>query len=379
MGFGRSIKTAFELGKNELQLKDIPEENIPDLLVKKGVDPSSIIIVEDPPLPSSRDPNEEVEKILKMLPQDEEERASKILKSAKIFLGIKADKRREYVLELVRNHLVSIIESGKGIRKRLEAGKILGKLGDPRIGFDKEERMLLVDAGKFTMGSNEYHDREKPERVYYLKDFQIGKYPVTNEEYGEFIADEGYKRKEFWAGGWQWKMEENINEPLFWDDEIYKGANFPVVGVSWYEARAYANWLSDKTGERYRLPKEFEWEKAARGTRGRLYPWGDYFDKNLCNSSELEWLLRSSPVGIFPGGRSTYECLDMAGNVWEWCSDQYEEGNSKECEGSKSKVCRVVRGGSWHNPADECRASYRRGYHPTYRLEYFGFRLVKEL
>jgi formylglycine-generating enzyme required for sulfatase activity len=135
--------------------------------------------------------------------------------------------------------------------------------------------MVKVEAGEFTMGANEY-DREKPIRQIYLDEFMMGKYPVTNEEFKAFIDEGGYNNEEYWTKeGWKWKEKEKISEPLYWHEGKWNRPNFPVVGVSWYEAAAYANWLSKKTGRTYRLPTEAEWEKAARGTDGREYPWGN--------------------------------------------------------------------------------------------------------
>lgn len=397
VGFGRSVKQAFEQGKTALLLEDIPEENTPELVMRPGVDPARIFLIEAPE-PSSPPPEvkpaekepigyetgisiDRVKNILRSLPTNKKQRNYLILTAAKILLDIKPTKRDRSSVAMARENLYSLIDFGKDLKERFEAGEILGSLGDPRIGFDK---MVQVEAGEFLRGSNKHYRREKPQKSIYIDAFMIGKYPVTNKEFGEFIAEEGYRCKDYWTeDGWLWKEEEKVSQPLFWHDRKWNGENFPVVGISWYEASAYTRWLSQKTGEKYRLPAEAEWEKAARGPEGLVYPWGNTFDKELCNSTELE-LRRSSPVGIFPGGLSPYGCMDMAGNVWEWCQDWHKDGYSKESfvrnpKGPGYGSLRVVRGGSWRNAADECRTSYRRGYRPSHRLEHFGFRLAKSL
>jgi formylglycine-generating enzyme required for sulfatase activity len=154
-----------------------------------------------------------------------------------------------------------------------------------------------------------------------------------------------------------------------------------VVGISWYEAEAYARWLSETTGHRYRLPTEAEWEKAARGTDGRTYPWVGEFDKNLCNSYE-SGLSRTSPVGIFPKGKSPYGCCDMAGNVWEWCSDWFGEkyyatSPEKNPQGPSFGSFRVSRGGGWLFVAGYCSSSFRSRRDPVFRIADLGFRLVR--
>jgi formylglycine-generating enzyme required for sulfatase activity len=212
----------------------------------------------------------------------------------------------------------------------------------------------------------------------------IGKYPVTNEEFKEFIDDGGYDKKEFWTReGWLWREEKAISKPVYWHDRKWNGSNFPVVGISWHEAEAYANWLSKRTGHQYRLPTEAEWEKAARGTKGFKYPWGEDFDKNLCNSYE-SGLHRTSPVGISPKGKSSYNCFDMAGNVWEWCSDWYEDkyyANSpnRNPDGPSNGAFRVFRGGSWRDGAGGCRSAVRDRNDPRDRVGALGFRLLQEL
>ena len=211
----------------------------------------------------------------------------------------------------------------------------------------------------------------------------ISTYPVTNEEFKEFVDDRGYDRAEFWTReGWQWRVKKEISKPLLWHDRKWNGPNFPVVGISWFEAEAYANWLSEQTGNRYRLPTEAEWEKAARGTNGLTYPWGDEFDKKLCNSLE-SGLHRTSPVGIYPGGKSPYDCFDMAGNVWEWCFDWYDDtyyANSpgRNPKGPSGGAYRVIRGGGW-NGSGGCRSANRRIGFPHVRGYGFGFRLLQEL
>lgn len=270
--------------------------------------------------------------------------------------------------------------AGKGLQIRFEAGEILGILGDPRI---KPPPMMRIEAGEFTMGSDE-DESEQPIHRVYLDEFMIGKYPVTNEEFRAFIAGDGYKDESLWsAEGWQWREQENIVEPGYWHDRKWNGPNFPVVGVSWYEADAYTKWLSQTTGDQYTLPTEAQWEKAARGDKGLIYPWGNEFDKNLCNNGDLG-LERTSPVGIFPGDNSPYGCMDMAGNVWEWCADwygkdYYKKSPSKNPPGPSAGSDRVIRGGGWGNDVWGCRGAFRGWGLPAGRGGGLGFRLVRPL
>ncbi|NIM16827.1 MAG: SUMF1/EgtB/PvdO family nonheme iron enzyme [Candidatus Aminicenantes bacterium] len=273
------------------------------------------------------------------------------LLGAEALRDFQPSKREESVVRSAKEKLLSIISSNAEIQERFDAGEILGTLGDPRINVLKPS-MVLVEAGEFIRGSDEIGEMEKPVRRIYLDEFMMGKYPVTNQEFKAFIEDGGYENKELWMPkGWQWRKENNISEPGLWHDRKWDGANFPVVEVSWYEASAYAKWLSKEAGGKYVLPSEAQWEKAARGSRGLVYPWGNEWKEDHCNSDECG-LDRTSPVGIFPKGESLYGCMDMAGNVWEWCMDWYEDDYYKispdrDPQGPKDGSARVIRGGGW--------------------------------
>jgi formylglycine-generating enzyme required for sulfatase activity/calcineurin-like phosphoesterase family protein/energy-coupling factor transporter ATP-binding protein EcfA2 len=302
------------------------------------------------------------------------------LLGARALRDIQAYKRDTEVAGLAGEKLIHIIASNASLDERFEAGEILGILGDPRI---KEYPMVKVGAGEFTMGSDKgYYDDEEPIHRVYLDEFMMGKYPVTNEEFKAFVDDGGYNNEEYWTKeGWKWKKEVKISEPGYWHEGKWNRPNFPVVGVSWYEAAAYADWLSKKTGKDYRLPTEAQWEKAARGTDAREYPWGDNFDETKCNSRECK-LGRTSPVGIFFTDKSTYGCLDMAGNVLEWCSDWFDEdyykkSPAKNPTGPSNGSDRVLRGGGWGVVAPICRAASRFYVEPAYRGNDVGFRLLR--
>jgi len=324
--------------------------------------------------------NDIVKTVLTVKESDKDRDRFRLL-GARALCDLHESKREEAVVSLACERSMDLIESDAPLDKRFQAGELLGRLGDTRISPDN---MVVVPEGEFTRGTNDGDDEEKPERRIYLDAFKIGVYPVTNREFKAFIDAGGYLAEAFWTPeGWEWKVKEDISLPDYWHDRQWNGANFPVVGVSWYEAAAYAEWLSKETGNPYRLPTEAEWEKAARGPDGKIYPWGNDFDKNLCNSGE-SGLGRISPVGIFPGGKSTFGCFDMAGNVWEWCADWYEETYYRESPlknpgGPVGGSGRVIRGGSWFYDARLCRAAFRIALRPGLRWYGSGFRLVRSL
>ena len=223
-------------------------------------------------------------------------------------------------------------------------------------------------------------DREKPQHRPTLPTYSIARFPVTNEQYRAFVQDGGYteRRRNCWsAAGWAWK--EGAQGP---DDDIaaeYLLPNHPRVNVSWHEAQAFCRWLAERRGEDVRLPTEAEWEKAARGPDGKVYPWGDEFDPSRCNTWESE-IRQPTAVGSFPDGRSPYEVLDAAGNVWEWTSSIYRPYPYRADDGREDAAAedwRVLRGGSWFDDAGLARAAYRSDYNPPRdRDDYIGFRVV---
>ncbi|MBS0156265.1 MAG: SUMF1/EgtB/PvdO family nonheme iron enzyme [Nitrospira sp.] len=172
--------------------------------------------------------------------------------------------------------------------------------------------MVRVPKGPFLYGDDNA-------RTVIDYDYWIDKYPVTNEKYRAFIQADGYENQQYWSGeGWKWKTGRDITSPGHFN-ELNKmdKADHPVVGVSYYEAEAYAKWAGK------RLPTEQEWEKTARGTDGRKYPWGEEFDEGKCNHRSMSWfgamssIFRSvtTPVTQYPNGVSPYGCYDMVGNA----------------------------------------------------------------
>ncbi|MBX3327429.1 MAG: SUMF1/EgtB/PvdO family nonheme iron enzyme [Nitrospira sp.] len=201
-----------------------------------------------------------------------------------------------------------------------------------QVGAVTPVDMVMVPKGPFLYGDDNT-------RTVIDYDYWIDKYPVTNEKYRAFIKADGYKNQAYWSpGGWKWKTSGAITGPGHLNElnKVDK-ADHPVVGVSYYEAEAYAKWAGN------RLPTEQEWEKAARGKDGRKYPWGEEFDEGSCNHMSMGLLgalsstFRSvtTPVTQYPNGVSPYGCYDMVGNVYEWCSSWY----------IKMLNVRVMRGG----------------------------------
>ena len=162
---------------------------------------------------------------------------------------------------------------------------------------------------------------------------------MTNERYKRFIEAGGYQKAEYWIPeAWSWTQEDHITQPRFWDDPRYNAPEQPVVGVSWPEASAYAKWAGK------RLPTEYEWELAARGTDGRRWPWGSDWDKTKANAYDGS-AGKPLPVGSFPTGASPFGVLDMAGNVWEWTADWYRWVPVNR--GKVGPEDKVLKGSSW--------------------------------
>ena len=159
----------------------------------------------------------------------------------------------------------------------------------------------------------------------------------------------------------------NITQPEYWDDSKWNGATCPVVGISCWEADAFCRWA------KVRLATEHEWEAAARGPAGLKYPWGNEDRIGLCNSNEMG-LSRTSAVGIFPPSVSHCGAHDMAGIVWERCSDHYEPVRQKD-----DNAGRVLRGGSWFIQAVNCRSAIRVNGQPDFRSRIVGFRVARTL
>jgi formylglycine-generating enzyme required for sulfatase activity len=227
-----------------------------------------------------------------------------------------------------------------------------------------------VPAGNFLMGSSDTDrdadDDEKPQHELYLPTYWIGKTPVTNAQFRPFVEGDGYSNQDYWTkDGWRWRAENTITKPARWNDTNWNGSTYPVVGISWFEAVAYCLWLADQTGIPFRLPTEAEWEKAARGQDGRIYPWGSNWEQGRCNSREAN---RGgiAPVGSYPDGASPYELVHMSGNVMEWCATMrgkqypYQLENEWTNEYLAGDVTRLRRGGSWASEKNFVRSAYRR-------------------
>ena len=239
--------------------------------------------------------------------------------------------------------------------------KIVGKDGVP---------MMLVPAGEFTMGSNEGSDDEKPVHRVFLDAYSMDMYEVTVGQYAKFLEAMGMNPPPMWA-----TMDEPSHQKR------------PVVNVDWSDANNYCEWAGK------RLPTEAEWEKAARGTDGRIYPWGnDPPDPLRANYGKEKWNNHAAlvPVGQLKDGKSPYGIHDLAGNVWEWVSDWYDPdyyttSPPRNPKGPESGKYKVFRGGSWDLAPEDLRSARRDlnipsstdYYSPAYRNFNSGFRCAK--
>ncbi len=255
-----------------------------------------------------------------------------------------------------------------------------------RMTDDKGIEMVYVPAGKFLMGSNDREDEKPVHEVQIAHHFWLDLTPVTNEAYALFIEDGGYKTRNWWTKlGWDWVQSKKAVGPH--DFDKFTDSQQPRIGVTWFEANAYASWRGG------RLPTEAEWEWAARGPENRLYPWGNNFDANRVifkdNSGGKTAVVRS---GIRTTGTSWVGALDMCGNVWEWVSSLYksypysaDDGREKietdimDTLDSLAAKRRVFRGGSWVYSKPDLHLSRRDGLNPSYEVNAGGFRCVRAI
>lgn len=237
-----------------------------------------------------------------------------------------------------------------------------------------------VSGGYLNMGSR-FHPREVVRRAIYVSEFDMGHAPVTVQQYAAFLNSGGVSEERWWnQDGWAWLQgqregwgRENRWLPDGWERQKQRPYH-PIVGVTWYEARAYCAWVGHELKRTARLPMEDEWEYAARGEDGRPFPWGDDFDPSLSNTMEAQ-LYDTVEVTSVTGDLSPFGLADMAGNVQEWTGSVYIP---QPGEVFPVQDLRVVRGGSFNDTAFGSRTSYRRAYPPTYFYQFLGFRVVVE-
>ncbi len=239
--------------------------------------------------------------------------------------------------------------------------------------------LCSVPAGSYRIGDNQ-RPSSRPEHAVELGAYSIMQRAVTNADFLGFVAAKGYREEDLWSGmGRRWLQSKPVTRPGFSGDPSFNRPEQPVVGVSWYEAQAFARWVSRETGEAWRLPTEAEWEAAVRGPEDR--------PPEARTGNTAERGLGCAWAVTRPGNTSWCGAQDMLGNVWEWCSSRwgrnwqtleypypYQPGDGREDpEGSHA---RIMRGGSWFDPVWEAAPANRGRYLPGSRASNVGFRLA---
>jgi len=282
---------------------------------------------------------------------------------------------------------------------RLRAATLLGDIGDPRLLDPQRGDAPLggywcpTDAGPFWFGDDR---REELRQVTLPYTYRIGRYPVTNAEYGRFIEAGGYQERRWWTEhGWRYlqpgserryeSSDERITLPRYWDNAERNQPTQPVVGVSWWECMAYCAWLTEKgqnagrlpATDAIRLPTSLEWERAARGTDQRRYPWGDNAPDTERANHQATGVGQTTAVGCFPAGAAACGALDMAGNVMEWLATP--EGEPELAEARKDftpdeRVLLTYSGFTDNSEQLSCGA--RNWINPYYWGNFWAFRVV---
>jgi formylglycine-generating enzyme required for sulfatase activity len=267
----------------------------------------------------------------------------------------------------------------------------LAAFAEPKAGSvvnDGYGDFVYVPAGPFRMGDNfgDGEARERPVHTVDVDGFYIGKLEITNGDWRKFRDDPAYDDATLWPNG---RPVPKDQIPYWADSRNHGGGTadsdaYPVLGVNWDAAVAYCNWLSAKTGRKYRLPTEAEWEKAARGTDQRKYPWGNAIDHTKATYVQGSDFVTATRAGSYPDAPSPYGALDMAGNVMEWCQDwygrdYYKVSPKKNPRGPATGAYRVMRGGTFFEDAFDLRVYRRSAAWPSFQAyRMVGFRAVRE-
>ncbi len=256
--------------------------------------------------------------------------------------------------------------------------------GSVKLYKDEEigEGFCYIPSGPFIFGGDGTARNGKERQVIELPDYFISKYPVTMKEYMEFINDrEWHSSQDARKKSPRISSVRHKKDDIYWiqncngifsipdvDKQGHKwDVNWPVFSISWNDAAEYCRWLSKKEDRYFSLPTEYEWEKAARGVDGRVFPWGNYEEHSFCNNIQ-SWERDAKPlrVGEKPFDKSVYGVMDMAGNVHDWCEDWFDE----------NETYKVIRGGAWDCPLESSRCAYRFYNYPLSTVANFGFRVV---
>jgi iron(II)-dependent oxidoreductase len=373
-------------------LQRIAGENAPDERYERIFDPIKIPREESKDLPSRR----EMEGYLTRVRDG-------ALRCLERFNFDESDplRRGGYIFHLVLEHERQHQETLAYVQHMLDPAKKIGPATTLSTFVTKSAAgsMVEVPAGFFEMGSrweSFAYDNELPARNIFLPAFKIDRLLTTNEEYARFVEAGGYERREFWSDeGWTWRAQENWTSPLYWRrvdgqwllqtmfEESPMPPTHPVTGVSWYEAEAYAKFMKK------RLPTEAEWEKAASWdallNRKRRFAWGDE-NPGPIHANFGNHFRGTTPVGSFPAGASSYGCLDMTGNVWEWTGDSFEgypnfepfpypEYSEIWFDGDH----RILKGGSWATATSVLRTSFRNFFRRHFRIAFAGIRCASDV
>ncbi|RKU28115.1 hypothetical protein C6499_10595 [Candidatus Poribacteria bacterium] len=240
------------------------------------------------------------------------------------------------------------------------------------MGATPEEAKAAYEDAKLRSSMLEQHtfDAELPQHQVYLSAYEITRYEITNAQYRAFVA------------AMNRPIPRGHNGEDTWADETLNGDTQPVVGVTWFDAQAFAEWIGGS------LPTEAQWERAARGTEARVYPWGDTPPKARQHANFARRYNRPMPVGQFPKGESPDGIADLAGNVWEWCLDEYNpaayQRNGKDVPRNPLNLrfrdvlrSRVIRGGAWDVGRAFLRSGLRFKFYPLDSTHTIGFRVVR--